>query len=228
MAASTPDAGAQPKGEARGRLLSAARLDRHGERTFEAQGCAECHGAGGIGTSKAPALTSLKESLTAAALTRVLEHPTHSMHSGGMPAVALTSAEMTGLVAYLRSLGTSNGSGLAVKSPAHAGNPAAGRQIYAKHCASCHGPTGEGNGTVGQALKLKPTDLASAPSDDVEWLRTIERGSKSAGKSDGMKGFAGELTAKQIRDVLAYAKTLGPSIRVQSRSRIMPGSPDAR
>jgi mono/diheme cytochrome c family protein len=126
-----------------------------------------------------------------------------------MPTVELKSEDMTALVAYLRSLGTPVGERKRdVSSPDRPANPVAGKRIYAQHCADCHGPTGKGDGTVGRALRLTPTDFTATTSDDAEWLKVIELGSKATGKSDGMKGFAGELTDVQIRDVLAHVKTL--------------------
>lgn len=34
-----------------------------------------------------------------------------------------------------------------------------GRRAYAAHCASCHGPAGQGDGPVAKDLKVPPTDL---------------------------------------------------------------------
>ena len=188
---------------------SANPSDQRGETIFKAHGCAACHGASGVGTSRAPALTKLAGALTATGLTKVLQHPTHAMQAGGMPTVELKSEDMTALVAYLRSLGTPvGGQKRDVSSPARAANPVVGKRIYAQHCADCHGPTGKGDGTVGRALRLTPTDFTATPSDDAEWLKVIELGSKAAGKAEGMKGFAGELTDTQIRDVLAHIKRL--------------------
>jgi mono/diheme cytochrome c family protein len=36
---------------------------------------------------------------------------------------------------------------------------AQGRAIYLHYCATCHGPTGEGNGPVARDLKTPPTNL---------------------------------------------------------------------
>jgi len=36
---------------------------------------------------------------------------------------------------------------------------AGGKGKYEKYCASCHGPTGKGNGTMAPLLTFKPTDL---------------------------------------------------------------------
>lgn len=36
---------------------------------------------------------------------------------------------------------------------------AAGKAMYVKYCASCHGPGGKGDGPLAAALKSKPSDL---------------------------------------------------------------------
>ncbi len=103
-----------------------------GEKIYQAEGCASCHGAGGIGTSKAPALTTL--SATPAALTGLLQHPTDAMRAGGMPPVKATRTNLSALVAYLKSLrtpgtvtaaarATSTGASSSNVSPAVAGPP---------------------------------------------------------------------------------------------------------
>lgn len=146
--------------------------------------------------------------MTADALTTVLEHPTHSMQSGGMPAVKLTPQEMADLVGYLRSLGApSGGRGHEEASVADSGDAAAGKTVYA-HCGLCHGPTGKGDGGIARVMRVAPTDFTTALSDDTQWLKVIQFGSRAVGKSDGMKGFVDELTEQQIYDVLAYVKTL--------------------
>ena len=93
-------------------------------------------------------------------------------------------------------------------SVAHAEDLAAGKLIYAQQCVVCHGITGKGNGPSGKALNPKPTDFTTATGDDAEWFKATKLGSKAVGKSNGMEGAAGKLTDEQIRDVLAYVKTL--------------------
>jgi len=47
-------------------------------------------------------------------------------------------------------------------APAWAVSPqalAAGKTMYVKYCAACHGPGGKGDGRMAAALKTKPTDL---------------------------------------------------------------------
>jgi ubiquinol-cytochrome c reductase cytochrome b subunit len=99
---------------------SANPSDQHGETIFKTEGCASCHGAGGVGTSKAPALTKLSTTMTPAALTGVLQHPTDTMQAGGMPPVKATGADLGALVAYLQGLATP----VTAQAPAPATAPA--------------------------------------------------------------------------------------------------------
>jgi ubiquinol-cytochrome c reductase cytochrome b subunit len=201
---STPD---QSDSSQSGGVAAAANPStQDGEHLFKAQGCEACHGIDGDGTSKARALTNLN--MTAEALTKLLQHPTSAMQTGGMPSVNLQSKEMAALVVYVRGLGAPGGvSGSAVASPAEPGDPVRGAKTYAQHCAGCHGTTGKGDGSTGRALGLRATNFTTTASNNVEWLKTIHLGSKATGQSEGMKGFAGDLSDKQIRDVLTYIKT---------------------
>jgi mono/diheme cytochrome c family protein len=87
---------------------------------------------------------------------------------------------------------------------------AQGKQLYAQHCVACHGLKGKGNGPSGKALNPKPTDFTTATPNEEEWFKATKLGTKAIGKSSGMEGYAAKLTDEQIRDVLAYVKTLKP------------------
>lgn len=41
-----------------------------------------------------------------------------------------------------------------------------GRALYDRHCASCHGAGGEGDGPLAPALVIQPTDLTALQSDN--------------------------------------------------------------
>lgn len=91
---------------------------------------------------------------------------------------------------------------------AHADDPAAGKTLYVQQCMVCHGLTGKGNGPSGKKLDPKPTDFTTAVANDEQWFKATKLGTKAIGKSNGMEGFAAKMTDQQIKDVLAYAKTL--------------------
>lgn len=82
-----------------------------------------------------------------------------------------------------------------------------GKQLFAKHCVSCHGSEGRGDGTAGRGMKPPPPDIASADflttiTDDS--IATVIRNGRG-----GMKPLGKVLTRPQIRLVIAYLRELG-------------------
>jgi len=78
-----------------------------------------------------------------------------------------------------------------------------GAAIYKAKCASCHGPDGKGETSVGKSLKLR--SLASAEvqkSSDADLSKVISDGK---GK---MPAYKGKLSADEIKALVAYIKTL--------------------
>jgi mono/diheme cytochrome c family protein len=87
---------------------------------------------------------------------------------------------------------------------------AAGRALYDKQCAGCHGDTGKGDGAMGEELNPRPSDLTDADwkhgSTDGEIFTLIRDGSKGT----GMKPFGRKMTVHQLWDVVNYVRSLGP------------------
>jgi mono/diheme cytochrome c family protein len=94
--------------------------------------------------------------------------------------------------------------------PASAASIAAGGALYQKQCSGCHGDTGKGDGTMGEELNPKPSNLTDADwkhgSTDGEIFMVIRDGVKST----GMKGFSRKLTTHQLWDVVNYLRSIGP------------------
>jgi mono/diheme cytochrome c family protein len=85
-----------------------------------------------------------------------------------------------------------------------AGNAAAGKEVFSKKCASCHGAAGEGKESVAKMLKVEIHHLGSKEvqaKSDVDLKKIILEGT---GK---MKPAAG-VDAKSADDVVAYLRTL--------------------
>ena len=94
--------------------------------------------------------------------------------------------------------------------------PAAGGLVYAEECAVCHGLSGDGEGMAAHMFQVRPRDFrrgafkfrssptGSLPTDD-DLFRTIRR---------GLPGSAmlpqDQLTDAEVRNVIAYLKTLSP------------------
>lgn len=93
-----------------------------------------------------------------------------------------------------------------------AADPARGAVQYQMLCASCHGARGAGDGPAGQALTPRP-----ARHDDGSYMnalsnehlfRVIKEGGAAVGKSPMMAPWGGALSDAQIRDVVAFIRTL--------------------
>jgi mono/diheme cytochrome c family protein len=105
---------------------------------------------------------------------------------------------------------------LAVTAPAQSADLEAGRKTFEEICAACHGATGRpdpSNPTV-QALDPQPADLSDPlfnsrePADD--WNIVVTHGGPALGLSAAMPAQQGALKDEEIRNVVAYAKTLAP------------------
>jgi mono/diheme cytochrome c family protein len=76
---------------------------------------------------------------------------------------------------------------------AHEGDPSQGAQVFAEHCASCHGEDGAG----GEGPDLRDDDdTREELADKILW------------GWGAMEGFEGELSSRQIADVIAFVQTL--------------------
>ena len=82
-----------------------------------------------------------------------------------------------------------------------------GKMVYERHCLSCHGTGGWGDGPDAGSLTVRPTNFhlfRSYLKSDEELQRTIEYGVVFS----PMHAWQGELTENEIQDVLAYIRLL--------------------
>jgi cytochrome c6 len=90
-----------------------------------------------------------------------------------------------------------------ILASATAGFAQAGADTYKAKCAMCHGADGAGSTPAGKAMKAVPfssPDIIKA--SDADLIAATKNGK---GK---MQGFAGKLTDAQIKDAVAYIRTL--------------------
>jgi cytochrome c553 len=99
------------------------------------------------------------------------------------------------LTALVLSLGT---------GAAHAA-PAADN--WDNHCASCHGTDGKAQTKTGKKLKLKDYTDAKVQADlkDEDMIKATADGVVIDGK-EKMKGYKAELSAEEIKDLVAYIR----------------------
>jgi mono/diheme cytochrome c family protein len=89
---------------------------------------------------------------------------------------------------------------------------AAGKADYGSYCASCHGPEGAGDGALAATLNPKParhSDGAYMNSlSDEHLFKVIKFGGAAAGKSPMMVPMNGMLSDQQIRNLVAFVRSL--------------------
>jgi mono/diheme cytochrome c family protein len=116
-----------------------------------------------------------------------------------------TAAVALAGVAALTIVGALRGSG----SPAFddrmtAGNEV-GHNLYAKHCSSCHGDSGKGDGPSGLAMSQKPADLRS---DAIRKMSDDDLFSRISEGKEMMPGFAKKLSDDERRALVRYVRQL--------------------
>jgi len=91
-------------------------------------------------------------------------------------------------------------------------NHAEGRRLYANYCSTCHGERGKGDGMAAASLPVKPTDHTNGAVmnqlTDQFLLEIISKGGGAVGKSSFMPSWGAALNQAQLRDVIAYIRTL--------------------
>ena len=85
--------------------------------------------------------------------------------------------------------------------PALAQTP--GADTYKAKCAMCHGADGLATSTMAKNMKIQSFKApALVKATDAQFIASTKNGKGT------MKGYAGKLTDAQIKDVVAYIRTL--------------------
>jgi mono/diheme cytochrome c family protein len=122
-----------------------------------------------------------------------------------------------GLLLLLLPLGLAAALGLAASWPrATAAPPSrdaeAGRVVYQRACATCHGQAGRGDGPSAVGFATKPTDLTDGrimnPLPHEFLVNIIVNGGPAEGLSPGMPPFGGHLSGEQVAQVIAYVRSI--------------------
>jgi cytochrome c oxidase cbb3-type subunit III len=91
-------------------------------------------------------------------------------------------------------------------------NQSEGRKLYASYCSTCHGEKGKGDGPAASALPVKPADHTNGSImnqlSDKFLLDIVSKGGVAVGKSAMMPAWGGQLNEKQIRDIIAYLRSI--------------------
>jgi|SRR4051812_9224023 mono/diheme cytochrome c family protein len=87
-----------------------------------------------------------------------------------------------------------------------------GKRIYRENCVPCHGQSGKGDGEGARSLPVKPadhTDGALMGSRSDAFLHdVIAKGGSAMGLSSFMPAWQGIFNDEEIKDLIAYIRTL--------------------
>jgi cytochrome c oxidase cbb3-type subunit III len=182
-------------------LLALARA--RGKAAF-GDNCAPCHGSGGAGAKGYPNLND-DEWIWGGKLEQIEQTILYGARSGNAKAHEsqmlafgkdgiLKPAEVVTVANYVRSL-----SGL----PTSAGyDAAAGKQIFAANCVTCHGDNGKGNQELGAPDLTDKIWLFG--SDEATVIETITNG-----RAGVMPAWVGRLDPATVKALAVYVHSLG-------------------
>ena len=176
-----------------------------GAAVFQQQ-CVQCHGPTGVGDGpkarhlEGPAPASLADRLGMSTVSPVDVYRKLTIGVAGtaMPQFeeTLSPDDRWAVATYVATLRAGDGM---VRE---------GEGLYALHCASCHGPTGGGDGLLAAALSVRPPALSDfavqGPFSDQELAQLIQRGRPGT----PMPGFDRMLDREHAASLVAFLRVL--------------------
>jgi mono/diheme cytochrome c family protein len=107
--------------------------------------------------------------------------------------------------------------------PAQAQNQTDGKNLYTTYCTACHGEKGKGDGVAAKGLPAKPADHSNgaimSQLSDKYLIEVISKGGSGVGKSAFMPAWGSSLNDKQIRDIVAFIRSIAiPANKTESRA----------
>ena len=101
---------------------------------------------------------------------------------------------------------------LAGTDPTWPQNQSEGKKLYLTYCASCHGDNGKGDGPAAQSLPVKPVNHTAGSVmnqlTDKFLMEIISKGGSAVGKSPMMPAWGGQFKENQLRDIVAYVRSI--------------------
>jgi mono/diheme cytochrome c family protein len=83
-----------------------------------------------------------------------------------------------------------------------------GHIVFMNYCQLCHGPQADGKGRAAKLYDPKPANLVMSDKNDAYWEMIVRRGGEASGRSKFMPPWGEELTDEQIKDVVAYLRSI--------------------
>lgn len=186
--------------------------------------CKGCHRISGDGGRIGPPLDAIAERLLPSFVLEIITDPGRVVPGAGMPRQHLEPRDARRVASYLVGLAGAS-AGPEYSSLVDPGHPAAssvsldesrdlteGASLYSRHCASCHGVQGKGDGFNARNLPVPPTAHANAElmarrADDT-LFDGIYAGAFVLDGSARMPAFGSLFTPDQVRALVAHIRSL--------------------
>jgi len=88
-----------------------------------------------------------------------------------------------------------------------------GGLVYANYCVTCHGMNADGNGRAARLYDPRPANLRATDKNDTYLALIVQMGGEKLGRSPKMPPWGEELTDEQIRDVVAFVRSVNVAKR---------------
>lgn len=83
-----------------------------------------------------------------------------------------------------------------------------GALVFANYCVTCHGIHADGNGRAARLYNPRPANLRLSDKNDGYLGLIVKLGGEAMGRSPFMPPWGAELTEEQMRDLVAYVRSL--------------------
>jgi len=183
--------------------------------------CLGCHELGGEGGRIGPSLSQLKGRAFPERVYAMIRDP----QGGIMPRVPMSPETLDLIASYLVQRDPTSSAPAPAARPASVTGASVVEDLYAEHCAPCHGTKGKGDGYNAQFLPVRPTAHAdkaymSRRSDDA-LFDAIYAGGYIMNRSNRMPPFGQTLAREQIWSLVRYLRVLcgcqGPAWSLDNR-----------
>jgi cytochrome c oxidase cbb3-type subunit 3 len=163
--------------------------------------CALCHGEKGDGVARASKLyNGLNLSIKSGVDVRNYENIVRKGGAGvgkspymPMWEQELSEEQVNDVLAYIKVL---------------AAPEKRGQVVFKTNCVLCHGLKGDGNGRAAKLYDPPPADLTHSDKNDQYKEMIIRLGGEAMGRSPFMPIWGEQLSDQEIRDVVAYLRTI--------------------
>ncbi|MED5619392.1 c-type cytochrome [Ideonella sp. BN130291] len=83
-----------------------------------------------------------------------------------------------------------------------------GGLVFANYCVTCHGINADGNGRAARLYDPRPANLRMSDKNDAYMGLIIRMGGEALGRSQFMPPWGAELTDEQMKDIVAYLRSI--------------------